>query len=200
MGKVQLKCSNMESNAAGNSNKGKKYKKYDCRVYSQFLFFSFAALKCCLHIGTASSTENVIQFTESSIQTCREKKAIRDNRKKRKSKYDVIVLPDVIDQTTGYHPSCFRNYCSVTLVKTDSSSSLMSVGSENDLDEAIATTVSESENDLVDSMLISILKHVSVYLSLRLMYIYFQLSIQSQKTAFSVISGLVANEEKMNHV
>lgn len=101
--------------------------------------------KCCLHIGPSFSGENVILFTENSIEKCREKKEVRDSIKKKKSKFDDITLPDVIDQTTGYHASCFKSYCAVHLKITNSGTSLVSVGIENDLNEVAAA--SESEND-----------------------------------------------------
>lgn len=58
--------------------------------------------------------------------------------------YDDITLPDLIDQTTGYHASCFRNFTSYHLKKTNSSDSLMSVESENNLKDV---EPSESEAD-----------------------------------------------------
>lgn len=109
------------------------------------MFCSCFTAKCCLHIGADTSTERIILFTEKSIQTCRSKKELRDKEKKRKSKYDDVTLPDLIDQTTGYHASCFRNFTSVHLKKTDSSDSLMSVESENSTKDVELSEIEEDE-------------------------------------------------------
>lgn len=69
--------------------------------------------KCCLHLGTANSTEKLIIFTADSLEKCYQKKNIRDNIKKKKSKYDVIVLPEKADGVVGYHSSCYKSYCSI---------------------------------------------------------------------------------------
>lgn len=107
-----------------------------------------AVPKCCLHLGTDISTnEKIIPFTQKTIENCRKKKEIRDKNKKKISKFDDITLPIVIDETTGYHSSCFRSYCSVYLKKTDSSNSLMSVGSENNFDELNDDTTLESQDE-----------------------------------------------------
>lgn len=98
--------------------------------------------------------EKIILFKEETIAKCRAKKEIRDQTKKKKSKYDDIILPDVIDNTTGYHSSCFKSYCSISFKKTDSNSSLssqMSTGTEidsNELNELNdATGEFDCEND-----------------------------------------------------
>lgn len=83
----------------------------------------------------------MILFSEDTINRCREKKEIRDKLKKKKSKFDAITLPDAIDQNTGYHSSCFRSYNAVHLKKTDSSSSLMSVDTENSMEHQNRKTI-----------------------------------------------------------
>lgn len=82
-----------------------------CVFYTVYIILDAVEVRCCLHIG-ADTKENSIQFSDKTIQTCRAKKEIRDQCKKKKSKFDDIELPEVIDDTTGYHPSCFRNFCS----------------------------------------------------------------------------------------
>lgn len=76
--------------------------------------------KCWLHVGHGVSKENVIPFTEATLQHCAEKKELRDTTKKKKSKYDVIVLPKKADGISGYHASCYRYFCSVSVKATKS--------------------------------------------------------------------------------
>lgn len=57
--------------------------------------------------------ENVVPFTQETLEQCRLKKTIRDGIKTRVSKFDIIVLPEKIDKTSGYHPSCYRWFCAV---------------------------------------------------------------------------------------
>lgn len=75
--------------------------------------FSISVKRCCLHIGEGNSKEKIVVFTEETLQRCYEKKSIRDRNKKKKSKFDAIVLPERSDGIVGYHPSCSRYYCSV---------------------------------------------------------------------------------------
>lgn len=63
---------------------------------------SVGILRCCLHIDSYPVEDRIVLFNETTIQKCREKRDIRIQLR-RKSKYNDIVLPDVIDQTTGYH-------------------------------------------------------------------------------------------------
>lgn len=105
-------------------------------LFCVFLIIFIEASKCCLHIVNDCSIENIVLFTETTIENCRAKKEIRDTTKKKSSKFDKIELPEIIDKTTGYHPSCYKSYCAVSFKKTDSSSSLMSIGSErSEIDE-----------------------------------------------------------------
>lgn len=76
-------------------------------------------LKCVLHTVTdlygnvKGDTEGRIKiFTKETLQICLEKKEIRDQIRKRKSKYDIIFLPQEIDSTSGYHAECYRYFCS----------------------------------------------------------------------------------------
>lgn len=95
-------------------------------ICSDFLVLE---LKCILHTGKENSKENIIPFTDESLQTCHLKKQIRDSRKKRKSKFDDIYLPEKTNSSSGYHPSCYRYFtavtdiCSVSLKKPDSGDS-----------------------------------------------------------------------------
>lgn len=71
-------------------------------------------------MSQSESKENIIVFTEETLQTCHTKKTIRDQSKKKKSKYDTIVLPEIPDGTVGYHASCYRYYCSVKAKNSES--------------------------------------------------------------------------------
>lgn len=50
---------------------------------------------------------------------CFTKKEIRDKEKKRKSKFDDIILPEKADGNVGYHSSCYKSYCSIQSKKRD---------------------------------------------------------------------------------
>lgn len=52
-------------------------------------------------------------FTEKLLENCRLKKAIRDGMKTKASKFDSIVLPDRIDEISGYHSTCYKCFCAV---------------------------------------------------------------------------------------
>lgn len=127
--------------------------------------------KCCLHIGEGHSTENIILFTKKTVQTCRNKKEIRDHRKKKKSKFDDVILPSILNSTTGYHPSCFRSYCSITFQKTDSNYSQMSVESKSDVYEMntgneindAVTPESENESPIDGNLLAIVRKFITMY-------------------------------------
>lgn len=121
-------------------------------MFEAFSVDNTVETKCCLHIAEGHSTENIILFTEKTLQTCRNKKETRDHGEK-KSKFDDVILPNILNPTTGYHPSCFRSYCSITFQKTDSNNSLMSVESKPDLlemntgNEINDAVIPESENE-----------------------------------------------------
>lgn len=69
-------------------------------------------LKCVLHLEKNNKTTGkIIAFTEESLRICREKKEYRDSNKKKKSKFDEIVLPPQTDGVTGYHSQCYRYFC-----------------------------------------------------------------------------------------
>lgn len=72
--------------------------------------------KCVLHIGTTKSSEKIIIFKEQTLQKCYEKKSIRE-KQQTKSKFSEIVLPKESDGFVGYHPTCYRYYCSVNSKK-----------------------------------------------------------------------------------
>lgn len=57
--------------------------------------------------------ENIKPFTIETLQKCYEKKDIRDKERKRTSKYDKIILPELANGIDGYHPTCYRYYCSI---------------------------------------------------------------------------------------
>lgn len=70
--------------------------------------------KCLLHVDdTYDFNQKIIPFTEESLQNCHEKKSIRDEQKKKASKFDKINLPEIADGIVGYHSLCYRCYCSV---------------------------------------------------------------------------------------
>lgn len=73
-----------------------------------------------MHIGLGNSNEKIILFTEKTIDVCRAKKQIRDTEKRRKSKFDEIMLPNLISNITGYHPSCYRSFCAINAKKANS--------------------------------------------------------------------------------
>lgn len=67
----------------------------------------------------------------------------------RKSKFSGIILPDEIDGSTGYHPSCYKSYCAVGIPKLDSSSSINSsvdTAGENTNDDTDSGETTQSEN------------------------------------------------------
>lgn len=67
-------------------------------------------LKCVLHTGDVKG--KIILFTEDTLKNCKDKKEIRDATKKKKSKFDVIELPEEPDGISGYHAQCYRYFCS----------------------------------------------------------------------------------------
>lgn len=73
-------------------------------------------LKCVLHIGIDKFKEKIIAFTSDTLQNCHFKREIRQKATK-KSKFDVINLPDTPDGISGYHPSCYRCYCAISIKK-----------------------------------------------------------------------------------
>lgn len=66
--------------------------------------------ECVLHTGSRLN-EKVILFTKETLEICKNKKEIRDQTKKKKSKFDNIVLPAVPDDISGYHSMCYRYFC-----------------------------------------------------------------------------------------
>lgn len=68
---------------------------------------------------------------------------IRDRQKKKKSIYDVIVLPDQINETTGYHPTCYKCFCGVREKKEIA---VAIFGDETDASSSV-TVFNESSND-----------------------------------------------------
>lgn len=69
--------------------------------------------RCLLHVLEEDVDEKIVLFTEKTLKTCRQKKLIRDGIKKKASKFDKIILPEEIDETTGYHPTCYKCFCAV---------------------------------------------------------------------------------------
>lgn len=84
---------------------------------------SVAVPRCCLHLDSYEVTDRVILFTTATLQKCRDKRDARIMLRK-KSKFNDVVLPDQIDETTGYHSACYKAFCAVGLPKIDSSSSI----------------------------------------------------------------------------
>lgn len=79
----------------------------------QLIFEIILEPKCVLHIGIDKSKENLIPFTLETLKNCYLKKEIRQLELKRKSKFDVIKLPERPDGILGYHSSCYRYYCAI---------------------------------------------------------------------------------------
>ena len=52
----------------------------------------------------------IIKFTEENLQQCREKLRIRVALK---MKYNDIVFPDCVDDVSGYHSGCRKNFLAV---------------------------------------------------------------------------------------
>lgn len=65
---------------------------------------------CVLNKNCKDYKEKVIIFTESKLEYCREKRNIRNQTKKRKPKFDDIVLPETPNGILGYHPTCYRYF------------------------------------------------------------------------------------------
>lgn len=63
---------------------------------------------CALHLGKHDPKEKIIHFKEETLRIYHEKKEKRDKLKKKKSKYDDIVLPTQADGEVGYHAKCYR--------------------------------------------------------------------------------------------
>lgn len=79
-------------------------------------------LKCVLHVDdNYNDKEKIIAFTQTTLETCNNKKAIRIKIQKRASKYDNITLPTHIDGSSGYHPQCYKYFCSVKEKKVKAS-------------------------------------------------------------------------------
>lgn len=52
----------------------------------------------------------IIKFTEENLQQCREKLRIRVALS---MKYNDIVLPDCVNDITGYHSACRKNFLAI---------------------------------------------------------------------------------------
>lgn len=76
-------------------------------------YISVLARNCLLHLGENNLHENIVPFTIAALENCREKKALRDRTKTKSSKFDEIILPFQVEETFGYHPSCYKSYCGV---------------------------------------------------------------------------------------
>lgn len=70
--------------------------------------------RCWLHVGKDATRGKIIIFTEETLAQCLLKKDVRDKTKKRKSKFDGIVLPEKVDGSAGYHSNCYRYFCCIT--------------------------------------------------------------------------------------
>jgi phosphorylcholine metabolism protein LicD len=55
--------------------------------------------------------EDVKKFTVEMLEKCREKSVVYKFRNK--STYSDIVIPDVVNENTGYHTACYKKYTAV---------------------------------------------------------------------------------------
>lgn len=72
---------------------------------------------CLLHVGANNLYENIVLFTNETLEVCKTKKSIRNETKTKASKFDSIVLPEKIDEKSGYHPSCYKCFSAVSAKK-----------------------------------------------------------------------------------
>ena len=71
-------------------------------------------------ICKSESANPVIKFTEESLKKCKDVLEYRQNKEyRRKSKYVDIKLPSEVDQTLGYHYSCYKCFTSIPKSKND---------------------------------------------------------------------------------
>ena len=64
--------------------------------------------KCVLHIDKNNKKSEIHVFKEKSFETCKEVQLL--HKRQSNSNYNVIVLPDFADNTSGHHWKCYRNY------------------------------------------------------------------------------------------
>ncbi len=70
--------------------------------------------KCILHLEDTIKNEPVIIFIEITLKKCNEAQLVYKSCSN--SKFRVINVPQFLDNVSGYHPKCCKNY---TAVKTD---------------------------------------------------------------------------------
>lgn len=69
-------------------------------------------MKCVLHTGGEGGEGGKIKvFTAETLGKCWETQRIREQFKNtKKSKFDAITLPNVVDGVSGYHPQCYKYF------------------------------------------------------------------------------------------
>lgn len=77
-------------------------------LHSCLIWLNNVDLKCVLHTGNDDA--KIILFTRETLEKCWETKRLREETKKRKSKFDKIVLPTELDGVSGYHPQCYKYF------------------------------------------------------------------------------------------
>lgn len=65
---------------------------------------------CVFHLNCNSQTETVILFTDKTLKTCQEKLKIRAVCK---LKCSDVVLPEAVNDSSGYHRSCSKLFTSL---------------------------------------------------------------------------------------
>lgn len=90
-------------------------------------------------MGHSVSKEIILPFTHETLLNCQQKKELRDNAKKKKSKFDAIVLPEQVDGLAGYHASCYRYFCAVSKKAKDTEGNpvIMIIGIHDNIDNHI---------------------------------------------------------------
>lgn len=83
-------------------------KKYLNSQNFNFIVHYILDLKCVLHTGEESGS--ILPFTKTTLDKCWKIKQQRDETKKRKSKFDAIILPNDVDGVSGYHPKCYKYF------------------------------------------------------------------------------------------
>ncbi len=66
-----------------------------------------------LHLNENTVKSEIHVFTEETLEMCKEVQLVYKSQPN--SKYNVIELPDSVDNTaSGYHSKCYRNYIAVS--------------------------------------------------------------------------------------
>ncbi|KAK6168761.1 hypothetical protein SNE40_019944 [Patella caerulea] len=102
--------------------------------------------QCVLHLVDAKHNHGkVVAFTEETLKKCY---GVLCHRQKTKSKYSVIELPNIIDETVGYHVECYRKFTAVSITPSTKPSEQASEVHviEGDITNAAPSTSSDSQD------------------------------------------------------